>query len=185
MQHAELLWQPSQERIQRSQMYAFMQDTAKRHGFSPDWPSLHEWSVTHRNPFWTEMLDFAEIRPTKRAGAVETGEGMLGTNWFPGMELNFAAHLLRFDDERVALEAEDELGRTRSITYRALRVEVARLAAAMRAAGIKRGDRVGGYMPNIPETVMAMLAATGIGAVQHGPAILETFRKQHGILVVR
>ena len=164
MQHAELLWQPSQERVEQSQMYRFMRHAAERYGFSPDWPSLHKWSVTHRSEFWREMLDFAQIKPTKAPTTVESGKGMLGTTWFPGMELNFAAHLLRYDDEHIAIEAEDELGRRRSITYRALRAEVARLAAAMRAAGIRRGDRVGGYMPNIPESVMAMLAATSIGA---------------------
>ncbi len=165
MQDAELLWQPSPERIQKSQMHAFMTMAAKKYGFAADWPALHRWSVEHRDQFWQELLDFAEVAPTKAADSVESGEGMLGTKWFAGMELNFAAHLLRFDDDRVAIEAEDELGRTRTITYRALRAEVARLAASMRAAGITRGDRVGGYMPNIPEAVIAMLAAASIGAV--------------------
>ncbi|MBN2559856.1 MAG: acetoacetate--CoA ligase [Phycisphaerae bacterium] len=165
MPTARPLWQPTDEHIKRTQMYAFMTENAERHHFRPDWPSLHKWSVTQRDRFWREMLDFAGIQPTRPATTVETGEGMLSTKWFPGLEFNFAAHLLRHDNERPAIEAEDELGRTRSITYRELRQHVARVATAMRSGGIRRGDRVGGFMPNIPETVIAMLATASIGAI--------------------
>ncbi len=165
MQNAELLWQPTRERIERSQMHAFMGLMAERHGASTDWLSFHKWSVEHRDLFWGEFLAFAEIVPTKPATATYDGEGMLGTHWFPGMKLNFAAHLLRFDDDRIAIEAEDELGRTRSITYRQLRRQVAGCAAAMRGVGVTKGDRVGGFMPNVPESIIAMLAAASIGAI--------------------
>ncbi len=161
----ELLWQPSQERIRGTQMYAFMTRAAKRYGFAADWPSLHRWSVQHRDQFWQQMLDFSQIKPTRPATAVHTGEGMLGTKWFPGMEFNFAAHLLRFNDDQVAIEAEDELGRTRRLTYRQLGEQVRRCASAMRAVGVGKGDRVGGFMPNIPEAVVAMLATAGLGAI--------------------
>jgi acetoacetyl-CoA synthetase len=90
---------------------------------------------------------------------------MLGTRWFEGLEFNFAEYLLRFDDDRVAIEAEDELGRTRAITHRQLRAQVAALAGALRSVGLTRGDRVGAFMPNIPETVIAMLATASIGAI--------------------
>jgi len=145
-------------------MHAFMSAAAKRHGFASDWPSLHRWSVTHRDRFWRELLEWAEINPTQPATATCTGEGMLGTKWFPGMELNFAAHLMRFSDDRIAIESEDELGRTRTITFRQLRETVGRLASAMRAAGVARGDRVGGFLPNLPEAVTAMLATATLGA---------------------
>ncbi len=146
-------------------MYAFTARMAAKNGLKPDYPSLHHWSITRRDQFWKEMFDLAGIQATKAAIAVESGGGMLGTKWFPGLEFNFAAHLLRFGDDRVAIEAEDELGRTRSITYRELRDQVARCAAALREAGVKRGDRVGGFLPNIPEAVIAMLATAGLGAV--------------------
>ena len=165
MPSAKLLWKPTDDQIKRTQMYAFMHKMADKYGFQADYPSLHKWSVQHRDRFWQEMWDFAGIKATKPATAVESGSGMLGTKWFPGLEFNFAAHLLRFNDDRVALAAEDEQGRTRSLTYRQLRTEVGRLASAMRAAGLKRGDRVGGFMPNIPEAVIAMLAAASIGAI--------------------
>jgi len=159
------LWQPSKERIQRSQMFEFMNRMAEQHGFNADWKSLHRWSVEHRDQFWRVMFDLARIEPTQEATAVYQGEGMLDTKWFPGMTLNFARHLLRYDDDRVAFEAEDERGCTRSITYRELNREVARLAAAMKKAGVVKGDRVAGFLPNIPETVMAMLAAASLGAI--------------------
>ncbi|HVP10551.1 MAG TPA: acetoacetate--CoA ligase [Phycisphaerae bacterium] len=165
MASAKLLWKPTDEQIQRTQMFAFMNRMAGKYGFPPDYPSLHKWSVQHRDQFWQEMWNFAGIKASKPAASVMSGSGMLGTKWFPGLEFNFAAHLLRFNDDRVALAAEDELGRTRSLTYRQLRTEVARLASAMRAAGLRRGDRVGGFMPNIPEAVIAMLAAASIGAI--------------------
>ena len=165
MGNPNLLWQPSDEQIRRTQMYAFMVGAAQKYGFEPTWPALHHWSVRHSDQFWQEMFDFAGIQATTKAQAVRTGEGMLGTKWFPGMELNFAAHLLRFDDDRIAIEAEDELGRTRSITYRQLRRQVAGIADAMRRAGVSSGDRVVGFIPNIPETVIAMLGAASIGAI--------------------
>ncbi len=146
-------------------MHAFMTRASNKYGFTPDYPSMHRWSVTHRAQFWKEMFDFAGIQPTKPATAVETGRGMLGTKWFPGLEFNLAAHLLRFADDRIAIEAEDELGRTRSITYRELRHQVARCTAALRDIGVRRGDRVGGFLPNIPEAVIAMLATASLGAV--------------------
>ena len=146
-------------------MHAFMVRAAAKYAFAPDYPSMHRWSITHRDQFWKEMFDFAGIQPTKPATAVETGQGMLNTKWFPGLEFNFAAYLLRFNDDRIAIEAEDELGRTRSITFRELRSQVARCTAALRHIGVRRGDRVGGFLPNIPEAVIAMLATASLGAV--------------------
>src|SRR3989304_4972093 len=110
MTTAKLLWQPTQERTKKSQMHAFTTKASAKYGFKPDWPSLHRWSVEHREQFWKEMWDFAGIRASRPAAAVCTGEGMLGTKWFPGLEFNFAEHLLRFNDDRAALTAEDESG---------------------------------------------------------------------------
>ena len=131
MPGSTLLWQPTDESIRATQMYAFMTRAAEKYGFSADWPSLHLWSVEHRDQFWQEMFDLAEIRPTRAASAVERGKGMLGTTWFDGLEFNFAAHLLRFNDDRVAIEAVGELGRTRPITYAELRGRVASFAAGL------------------------------------------------------
>lgn len=165
MSSGEMLWQPSELRARGSQMHALMTRLAARQGFRADWPSLHRWSVEHSPEFWDEMLRLAEIRPRTPARTACAGAGMIGTRWFPGMELNFAEHLLRFRDDRPALEAEDELGRTRTLSFRQLHHEVARFAAGLRKAGVTRGDRVGGYVPNVPEAVIAMLATASLGAI--------------------
>ncbi|MHC5112506.1 MAG: acetoacetate--CoA ligase [Planctomycetota bacterium] len=177
----EVLWEPTRTRIEHSQMHAFMQSMAEKYDFEPEWAALHGWSVEHRDQFWGEMIELAGINASKPAkevcrtgrqaasgtpaDAVCRGSEMLDTEWFPGMELNYAAHLLRHDDDRVAIEAEDELGRTRRLTYRELRAAVARCAAALKSVGVTRGDRVAGFVPNIPESIIAMLAAASIGAV--------------------
>ena len=165
MTQSSLLWKPSTARVESTQMFALMGELSDRHGFSPDWPSFQRWSVEHRELFWPAMLEVARITPSKKADRVTSGDGMLGTHWFPGMKLNFAAHLLRYHDHRIAIAAEDELGRTRTITYRELRASVARLASRMRHAGVTKGDRIGGFLPNIPEAVIAMLATASIGAI--------------------
>jgi acetoacetyl-CoA synthetase len=164
MSQHELLWTPSDVRVQRSQMYQLMTRLAGQYGFSAQWPAFHSWSVEHRDRFWKEMFDYAQIKVSQPAGCVVSGQGMLGTRWFKGLRFNFAQHLLRFSDDRIAIESEDERGRTRSITYRELRHHVALLASAMRQAGVRPGDRIGGFLPNIPEAVFAMLATASIGA---------------------
>ncbi len=165
MSHSKLLWQPSAERVRRSQMYEFMTAMAKKHGFPADYPSLHEWSVRLPNVFWNEMLALSKIEFKMPPSRSFLGEGMLGTRWFFGAQFNFAEYLLRFDDDRPAIFACDERGRRRSYTYRQLRAEVAKCAAGLRAAGVVKRDRVAGFLPNIPEAVIAMLAASSLGAV--------------------
>jgi len=160
-----LLWKPSEDRVHQSQMFQFMTTVASRHGVQPDWQSLRRWSIERRELFWKELLEFAEVKPSRPADATMTGEGMLGTKWFPGMTLNYARHMLRFNDDQDAILAEDERGRAVRLSHRELRDEVARCAAALRQAGVKKGDRVAGFMPNVPETVIAMLAAASLGAV--------------------
>lgn len=159
------LWQPSDDRIRRSHMFQFLTRCSARHHFNPDWNSLRDWSVARPADFWSEMLDYAEIRLSRAADAPMSGHGMLGTKWFPGARLNYARHLLRFNDEQPAIIFENELGQSRSLTRRQLNDAVARLAAAFRRDGLRPGDRVAAFMPNVPETLIAMLATTSMGAV--------------------
>ncbi len=165
MHQPQLLWQPSPQRVEQSQMHSFMQQMSKKYSFDANWPSLHAWSVNHQDQFWQEMLEFAEIIPDESAPYTCTGDGMLMAQWFPGMTFNFAEHLLRFNDDRMALACENERGKSRSLTYRQLRDQVARCAAGLRAVGVQQGDRVAGYLPNIAEAVVAMLACASFGAV--------------------
>ncbi|MCK4340808.1 MAG: AMP-binding protein, partial [Phycisphaerae bacterium] len=164
MSSSTLLWKPSPERAAQSRMYEFMTRVAQRHGIEAQWEALRRWSVEKPDAFWAEMLEYAEVEPSTPARAVMSGEDMLGTKWFDGMKLNYARHMLRFDDDNDAIIYLNELGETGRISHRQLRAEVARCAAALKAAGLKSGDRVGGFMPNVPETVVAMLAAASLGA---------------------
>ncbi|MFH1746535.1 MAG: acetoacetate--CoA ligase [Planctomycetota bacterium] len=158
------LWTPSPERVQKSQMCQFMTQVADKYGIEPRWEPLRRWAIDHRDHFWKELLDFADVQPSRPADTIVRGTGMLETRWFPGMKLNYARHMLRFDDDDDAIIFEGELGQTAHISHRQLRAEVARCAHALQAAGVKLGDRVGGFMPNVPETVIAMLAAASLGA---------------------
>jgi acetoacetyl-CoA synthetase len=159
------LWEPAPQRVRQTQMYQFMTQIAQKYGIEPEWEALRQWSIDHRDRFWEEMLAFAQVEPSRPAKVTMAGEGMLGTRWFEGMTLNYARHMLRFDGDADAILFEDERGRQARLTHRQLREQVARVAAALRQAGVRCGDRVAGFMPNIPETVIAMLAATSLGAV--------------------
>ncbi len=162
---AQPLWQPSPDRIRKTQLRDFMQRMHERHGVSDNWESLRQWSIDRRDLFWAEMLEHASIEPSAPASATCAGEGMLGTTWFPAMKLNYARHMLRFDDDTPAIIHEAETGSETTLTHRELRAEVARCAAALKTLGVRRGDRVAGFMPNLPETLIAMLAAASLGAV--------------------
>jgi acetoacetyl-CoA synthetase len=160
-----LLWKPSPERARRSQMHEFMTRIAQRYRIAAEWEALRRWSIEKPEVFWPEFLAYARIAPSAPAGAVMTGRGMLGTRWFEGMKLNYARHLLRFDDDQDAILFQGERGQTGRLSHRELRDEVARCAAALQKVGIGAGDRVAGFLPNIPETVIAMLGAASLGAI--------------------
>jgi acetoacetyl-CoA synthetase len=141
-----------------------------------DYASLWRWSVEHPEPFWSAVWEFCGVvADTDASGQAwrEVGLGLdrmappdavLGPRWFPDARLNFAENLLRYRDEQPALVFWNELGRQRVLSYAGLAAEVARLAAALRASGVGPGDRVAGFLPNLPETVIGMLAAASLGA---------------------
>src|SRR6185503_6623943 len=104
-------------------------------------------------------------RVLRGADRVAPPDPELGPRWFEGARLNYAENLLRHRDDRLAIIAWNELGAQHRLTFAQLHAEVARVASAMRALGVGVGDRVAGFMPNIPETVIAMLAATSLGAI--------------------
>ena len=162
---SKLLWKPSPEQARKSQMHEFLTRVAKRHGIAAEWEVLRRWSIEHRDRFWAELLEYVGVQPSAPARTVMSGRGMLGTKWFDGMTLNYARHMLRFDDDQDAILHTDELGRAGRLSHRELRAEVARCAAALKEAGVSKGDRVGAFMPNVPETIIAMLAAASLGAI--------------------
>ena len=142
-----------------------------------DFPSLYAWSIARPDAFWPEVWRFCGVVADERAGREPWNEvvvglermappdPVLGPRWFTGARLNFAENLLRHDGDRDALVFWNERGRQRRLSRRALRREVAAAAAAFAALGIGPGDRVAGFLPNLPETVVAMLAAASLGAV--------------------
>ncbi|MCG2795321.1 MAG: acetoacetate--CoA ligase [Actinomycetia bacterium] len=164
---AKLLWKPSEERVKSSNMYRFIQYVNRRFDkdFS-DYDELYQWSIDNIPDFWAATWDFADIKASSGYEEVIDDVGkMPGASWFAGARLNFAENLLRFRDDQVALIFKGEGRDTVRMTYAELYDQVARVAKSLRDAGVKKGDRVAGFMPNMPQTVVAMLAATSMGAV--------------------
>jgi len=147
-------------------MYRFMQDVNRRHGTGfTTYDELYAWSVGDIEAFWAEMWRCADIRASRAYREVIDDPGRFpGAKWFPGSRLNFAENLLRYRDDQTALifRGEDRVRRT--LSYRELFAATAKAAAALRRAGVTAGDRVAGFLPNMPEAIIAMLAATSIGA---------------------
>ena len=171
------LWTPSAADVARANLTRFM-SAANAVGAPPsDYGALYAWSIRQPEEFWSAVWKFCGVVADADAGGSQWASVLvgadrmappdpkLGPQWFDGARLNFAENLLRFRDERLAIIAWNELGPTRRLTFAELYAETARLAAALRAHGIGPGDRIAGFMPNIPETVIAMLATTSIGAI--------------------
>ena len=154
------LWQPSPERAARTDMARFM----SRAGCT-SYDELHRWSVENSAQFWALVWEFCEVRGVRGGEVLVGGDRMPGAQWFPGARLNFAENLLRARDEGDAIVFWGEDRVKRRVSRRELYDLVSRLAQALRAAGVSRGDRVGGYLPNLPEAIAAMLATASLGAI--------------------
>ncbi len=163
---AKLLWQPSEERIKSTNMYRFMTFINEKYNKDFDeYGPLYQWSIENIPDFWASMWEFAEIKASKPyTQVVDDVTKMPGASWFPGARLNFAENLLRYRDDQVALIFKGESQDSTKITYSELYDEVARVAKSLKETGVQAGDRVAGFMPNMPETIIAMLAATSLGA---------------------
>ncbi|TAL04350.1 MAG: acetoacetate--CoA ligase [Porticoccaceae bacterium] len=161
------LWRPSDARISKSNMLAYARFLDAEYGrLFPDYTALHQWSVNCPEDFWRSIWDFTGVRcaqPGRRVLA--DGAHFPGARWFPDARLNFAENLLRRRDDAIALVGRLENGARRTLTYAQLHDAVARVAAGLRARGVASGDRVAAFMPNVPETLIAMLATASIGAV--------------------
>ena len=164
---SEPLWTPSAERVAASGMTRYLTYLSDQHGLAFDsYKALWQWSVDERAKFWETLWDFGQVKASKTCNeTVVNGDQMPGAKWFVGAELNFAENLLRFRDDQPAMVFQCEGQTPRTVTYAELYDRVARLAKALRAMGIVAGDRVVGFMPNLPESIIAMLAATSIGAI--------------------
>ncbi len=163
---AKKLWQPSKERRTQSNMYRFMNFINKRHGRDfEEYEPFHQWSIENIPDFWAAMWEFAGIiASTPYSKVVDDLNKMPGARWFIDARLNFAENLLRHRDDQIALTFKGEARDSVRMTYRQLYSEVARVAISLKEAGVLVGDRVVGFMPNMPQSIIAMLAAASIGA---------------------
>jgi acetoacetyl-CoA synthetase len=161
------LWEPSAQRRREANLTRFIEQVNAVHRLDiQSYPQLWEWSISRIPDFWAAVWEFAEIRASRPYAQIVDDLGAFpGARWFPGARLNFAENLLRYADERPAFIFRGENVKSATMSYAELRVAAGRVAAALRKAGVRAGDRVAGYMPNLIETAVAMLGTTGIGAV--------------------
>jgi acetoacetyl-CoA synthetase len=155
------MWTPGAERAAQTNMARFM---ARAGGFK-DYASLHRWSIERQTEFWNLVWDFCGVQGDRGARSVVNLERMPGARWFPDGRLNYAENLLAARDggDAIVFWGEDRV--KRRLTRRQLYELISRLQQALAAAGVRKGDRVAGYLPNIPEAAAAMLAATSLGAI--------------------
>ncbi|HVP76770.1 MAG TPA: acetoacetate--CoA ligase [Thermodesulfobacteriota bacterium] len=161
------LWIPSEGNIKNANMTRFIEFVNGK--FSKklrSYEDLYQWSVDSIPDFWTAVWDFAGVKASRKWDqVVEDLKKFPGTKWFVGARLNFAENLLRYRDDRLAFLFRGETQKSAKMTYKELYNTVARLAKSLREIGVQPGDRIAGYMPNMMETAIGMLAATSIGAV--------------------
>ena len=156
-----VLWTPSKERVRNSSMYHFMQ----KQGFD-NFDALHKWSIEHSPDFWKALCDFAEVRFANEATTILNQPGDMTTaRWFADATISFPEHVLRHSGERAAIVFRGENGVRRQLTFDELRTAVAETSAGLVNAGVVKGDRVAGFLPNCPEAIIAMLASASIGAI--------------------
>ncbi|MGH1398148.1 MAG: acetoacetate--CoA ligase [Alphaproteobacteria bacterium] len=164
------IWTPDQGRVENSALYAFMRECEVRSGRKfDDYASLHAWSIEDIGGFWDAVWDFCGVVGEKGAALLVNPDTMTPgadrARFFPEVRVNYAENMLRKRDESCAIVFKGECGDDRSLSYRELYEQVSRWQQALRAAGVGKGDRVAGYMPNMPETIIAMLAVASLGAI--------------------
>jgi acetoacetyl-CoA synthetase len=185
------LWTPSTERALGSNLAAFARATGHD---ALDWPALYAWSIDDLSTVWRALWDFCEIvgDPGPGPWLVEEPGNLAAARFFPGATLNVAENLMaRLPDNAPALVAYDESGRVEAVDSDDLRGRVAAVAAELREAGVGEGDRVAAMLPNGPEAIVAMLAATSIGAVFSSaspdfgaPAVLDRFGQIEPVVLI-
>ncbi|MGD9486186.1 acetoacetate--CoA ligase [Streptomyces sp. TRM70308] len=172
------LWQPGPDRIARAQLTRFHAWAAEQHGApAPDpgdaaasYAALHRWSVEALPAFWQAVTEWFDVRFATPYETVLADRAMPGARWFPGATLNYAEHALRAADDpararQPALVHVDERQEPQPLAWAELRRQVASLAAELRGLGVRPGDRVSGYLPNIPQAAVALLATAAVGGV--------------------
>ena len=161
------LWRPSHEQIKSTNLHQFIGVVSEKLSLpSANYDEFHQWSVDNPESFWAEVWDYTGIKASVDWDSILTNADQFpGATWFAGARFNFAENLLRNRSDRIAIVGRLENGSRITLSYGQLYEQVEQCAAAMRSVGVECGDRVAGFMPNVSETVVAMLATTSIGAI--------------------
>ncbi len=161
------LWKPNPEKAANSQMQEFLNLIHKKYNLAQnDYAHLHDWSVKNPANFWGEFWNYTNIIHSKKYTlVVDDPKKMPGAKWFEGAKLNYAENLLQRRDDKTAIIFRGEAEIKRQLSYKELYAEVEKTAAGLRKLGVEKGDRVAGFMPNMPESIIAMLATASIGAI--------------------
>ena len=161
----KILWKPKISK--KSHVSNFIDELNRKNNLQIDkYEELYKWSISNPKQFWEETWKYSNIISSSQYHEiVDDITKMPGAEWFSGAKLNFAENLLRFRDDRPAIHYKNENSKIKTITYKSLYRSVEALSFSLRSIGVKKGDRVAGYISNIPEAIIAMLASSSIGAI--------------------
>ncbi|KWW17302.1 acetoacetyl-CoA synthetase [Peribacillus simplex] len=163
----QIIWEPTNEQIEQTVLTHYMKWLKEKEGLSfQAYHELWKWSVDELEAFWATIWDYCKVKANRTYDAILSGQSMPGAKWFEGSRLNYAENALMNDqDEKTAIFFRSEHIKRKEISWKELKDQVASVAHSLRKLGVKSGDRVVAYMPNIPETVIAFLAVASIGAI--------------------
>ena len=162
-----ILWKPNKDQIKNSQIETFRLQVNSRYDINlKDYMDLYKWSINNISDFWKAIWGFMSIEhSTNFSAIIDDEKKMPGAKWFPDTKMNYAENLLRIRSDKSAILFKNENNLVKNISYRELYDLVEKVSSALRCIGIKSGDRIAGFMPNIPETVISMLATSSIGGI--------------------
>ena len=162
-----VLWSPSDERIKSSQMYKFIKIINEKNNINiQNFTDLHTWSIENKADFWSAIWDFFDVIGSKGMKPyIDPINKMPGSKFFPNGKVNYAENMLSGDVSGPAIVFKSEDKIRKEVSWKELKVQVAALANFLKTQGVTKGDRVAAYMPNMPETVIMMLATSSIGAI--------------------
>ncbi len=159
------LWKPTKKRLENSNMFAFYRYIEKKTGKRiKSYDDAYKWSINNIRDFWKSIWDLSGLIYSKPYNKILSSEKMPGAEWFAGAKLNFAENLLRFRDDHIAIISSREGKPNVILTYAELYDKVAKCAKGLKNLGVRKGDRIAGFVPNYPESIIAMLATTSLGA---------------------
>ena len=162
-----ILWSPSDQRIKSSQMSRFKENINEKYNLTLDrFSELHNWSIENKSDFWLSVWEFFEVIGSKGTEPyIEPVNKMPGSKFFPTGSVNYAENMLSGNMTGLAIVFKSEDKIRREVSWKDLKSQVANLANYLKKEGVVKGDRVVAYMPNMPETVIMMLATSSIGAI--------------------